>query len=83
MDDGEQTETTASHMDIVLNEQGETFLPTWAVVDLLRSVAIVMRGNEDDPDVSIGMFARILDRNADALEVRAIEATTQAGEPMA
>ncbi|MEU5900582.1 hypothetical protein [Streptomyces venezuelae] len=68
-----------SHADsvpIVTASNGQPFMPCDAVLTLLRAVAESCRNLSDDPDCDLHSAGAAIDIEADALEARAIAATT-------
>jgi hypothetical protein len=67
----------ADRLPIVTASNGQPFMPCDAVLALLRAIAEACRNLADDPDCDLPGAGEAIDIEADALEARAIDHTTE------
>ncbi|MWA08769.1 hypothetical protein [Streptomyces sp. BA2] len=67
----------ADSLPVVTASNGQPFMPCDAVLALLRSIAESCRTLADDPDCDLYSAGAAINIEADALEARAIAATTE------
>lgn len=66
----------SSRIPIATGTDGQAYIPAEAIVEFLRMVAESCRNLADDPDCDLESAADLIDREADALDCRAILRTT-------
>lgn len=76
MNDDEQVQPASGVIPVAVDTNGHPWMATHHVTQLLRAIANSCRNATDDPDISPEEIAAAIDIEADAIEVRAIAATT-------